>query len=205
MLNIFGEDSKVEKNKQNKIFTTLGASNHVEHDRQVSDFYATDPKSLITLLETGIKLNHKIWEPCCGQGHLSEVLKANGYEVKSTDLVDRGYGTGDVNFLYEYEKWDGDILTNPPYGIAQEIVEHALDLIPEGNKVIMFLKITFLEGKNRRKMFNENPPRNIYVFSERQVCAMNGDFIRYGNGSAVCYAWFEWIKGYKGKPEITWI
>lgn len=204
MLNIFGEDSKVEKGKQNKVFTTLGASNHVGFDRQISDFYATDPKSLITLLETGIKLNHKIWEPCCGQGHLSEVLKANGYEVKSTDLVDRGYGTGDVDFLYEYEKWDGDILTNPPYGIAQKIVEHALDLILEGNKVVMFLKLTFLEGKSRRKMFDENPPKNIYVFSERQVCAMNGDFTQC-DGSAVCYAWFEWIKGYKGKPEITWI
>ena len=207
MKNLFGEEEKdiIKINKERKIFTTLGASNHTDKERQSGDFYATDPKSLITLLNTGIKLNHKIWEPCCGQGHLAETLKQNGYEVKATDIINRGYGSGGVDFLYEYDKWDGDILTNPPYGIAQEIVEHSLSLIPDGNKVVMFFKITFLEGKTRRKMFEENPPRNIYVFSERQICAMNGDFERYGNGSAVCYAWFEWVKGYKGKPELTWI
>ena len=43
-------------------------------------------------------LHNNIWECACGQGHLSEVLKANGYNVKSTDLIDRGYG-GHKTFL----------------------------------------------------------------------------------------------------------
>ena len=140
-----------------------------------------------------------------GGGHLSRVLAENGYDVTSTDLVYRGYGKGNIDFLYDYSKWDGDIVTNPPYKIAHEFIQHALNIIPEGNKVVMFLKIQFLEGKERKKMFIENPPANVYVFSERQICAKNGDFERYGNGSAVCFAWFEWIKGYKGKPQISWI
>lgn len=206
MKNLFGEEEDfTEKNKRKKIFTPLGASNHVDEERQVSDYYATDPNSLVALLETGIEINHKVLEPACGGGHLSEVLIANGYDVTSTDLVYRGYGKGDVDFLYDYTKWDGDIITNPPYKIAQEFVEHSLDIIDEGHKVIMFLKLTFLEGKARHRMFMQNPPVNIYVFSERQLCAKNGDFVRYADGSAVCYAWFEWIKGFKGKPQISWL
>ena len=70
MVNLFGENTEIEKNNYRKIFTTLGASNHTNEERQVSDYYATDPKSLILLLQTGIKLNHKILEPCCGGGSL---------------------------------------------------------------------------------------------------------------------------------------
>ena len=205
METLFGEKRSIEKAKQKKIFTPLGASNHVDFERGAGDFYATHPDSLVALLETGIELNHKIWEPACGTGNLSEVLKANGYEVKSTDIVDRGYGTGGVDFFYETEKWEGDILTNPPYAMAQRFVEHSLELVEEGNKVIMFLKLVFLEGKARRKMFDLNPPKNIYVFSERQVCAKNGDMERYSDGSAICFAWFEWVKGYKGKPQVSWL
>ena len=40
-----------------------------------------------------------IYEPCCGQGHISKVLIENGYNVFSSDLVDRGYGTPRIDFL----------------------------------------------------------------------------------------------------------
>ena len=40
-----------------------------------------------------------IWENCCGEGHLAEPMKARGYEVISTDLIDRGYGRGGVQLL----------------------------------------------------------------------------------------------------------
>lgn len=46
--------------------------------------------------------------------------------------------------------------------MALPILKHCLDIIPEGNKVAMFLKVLFLEGKERKKFFEENPPRYIY-------------------------------------------
>ena len=85
---------------------------------------------------------------------------------------------------------------------------HALDLVNDGNKVYMFLKLTFLEGKARYKdLFSKYPPKVIYVFSERVMCAKNADFegMKAGGGSAVAYAWFVWQKGWKGKPTIEWI
>ena len=128
----------------------------------------------------------------------------------STDLIDRGYGKGGVNFFTSYndkEKWGGDIITNPPYKFALDFVKHSLDIIEDGNKVIMFLKLTFLEGIERGIFFKENPPKEVLVFSKRVLCAKNGEFEKMieGGGSAVAYAWYVWEKGFKGKPTLEWI
>ena len=74
--------------------------------------------------------------------------------------------------------------------------------------VYMFLKLTFLEGKARYKdLFSKYPPKVIYVFSERVMCAKNGRFeeMKAGGGSAVAYAWFVWQKGWQGKTTVEWI
>ena len=84
-----------------------------------------------------------------------------------------------------------------------QFVEQALSMIQEGHKVAMFLKLTFLEGKQRAKLFKENPPIRIWVSSSRLKCAKNGDFEQF-KSSATAYAWFIWEKGYKGYPEIRW-
>lgn len=71
-------------------------------------------------------------------------------------------------------------------------------------KVAMFLKLTFLEGQKRRKMFDKYPPKYVYVFSKRKKCALNGEFEKMGE-SAVAYAWFIWEVGYKGDTIVKWI
>ena len=83
-------------------------------------------------------------------------------------------------------------------------MQKAIDLIPNGNKVAMLLKLQFLEGQARRKFFNENPPKTVYVSSTRLKCAINGDFEKFKSG-AMAYAWFVWVKGFKGDPIIKWI
>lgn len=187
---------------QNSIFKTLGASNHTDKDREQHDYYATDPKAAKLLLE--LETFENILEPSCGEGHLSKVFSDAGINVTSSDLVDRGYGT-QKNF-FDYEEWSGDIITNPPYKYGLEFVEHALKIIPDGNKVAMFLKLQFLEGKRRKKLFETNPPKTLYVSSGRLICAKNADFgsIRKGGGSAVAYGWFVWQKGFNGRTEIVW-
>lgn len=185
------------------IYTTLGASNHVSEERQKHDYYATDPEALELLMELE-SFDRNIWECACGEGHLSEVLKAHGHNVKSTDLIDRGYGEGAVDFLKQTEMFDGDILTNPPYRYAQDFIEKSLELIPEGKRIIMFLKVQFLEGKRRKELFMLNPPEFVYVSSSRLRCAKNGEFEKYGPGGAVAYAWFIWRKGFNGETKIRW-
>lgn len=156
---------------------------------------------LLLELET---FSPNIWECACGEGHLAKVLTAKGYNVIASDLIERGYGFGGVDFLKSTEPFDGDIITNPPYKFAQDFVEHALEVVTGNHKVAMFLKVQFLEGKARRKLFEKHPPRRIYVSSSRLKCAMNGDFERYEKHSAVAYAWFVWEKGYKGNTIVRW-
>ena len=141
------------------VFTTHGASNHSDTERQVNDYYATPPiaTELLCGLET---FSEKILEPCCGGGHISKVLQKHGYIVESFDLIDRGFGKGGVDFLQYNEIVDSDIITNPPYSEAATFVEHAMDIVTDGHKVAMFLKLTFLEGQGRRSLFAKYPPKN---------------------------------------------
>ena len=183
------------------MFKTLGASNHTDHERQAEDYYATEPKATEWLC----KLEHfagPILEPSCGEGHIAKVLMAHGYEVECRDLVNRGFGISGKDFLaIDNTSWQGDIITNPPYKFALEFVRKALAIIPNGHKVAMFLKIQFLEGKARRKLFDSTPPKTVWVSSSRLKCAMNGEFEAVGS-SASCYAWFVWEKGYQGDTVV---
>lgn len=185
------------------VFVTVGASNHSKGERQSEDFYASDPVAAEWLLRLE-NIEGPIWEPCCGGGHLSKVFESHGYEVKSTDLVDRGYGQGGVNFLDpKITEWNGCCITNPPFSIAQEIIEKAIEIIPEGQKVCMFLRVLFLEGQGRRQLFDKYPPERVWVTSRRIVCAKNGDFAS-NTGGAQAYAWYVWTKGYKGETTLKW-
>lgn len=191
-------------------FTCNGASNHSELEREENDYYATEPKAVEMLLEKE-RFAPLIWEPACGEGHISEVLKDWGYDVISSDIINRGYkDTLTIDFLkYSLTKtpiYYGDIITNPPYKYAKEFVEKALEVVPEGNRVAMFLKLTFLESKKRRELFDKYPPRIIYVSSSRLQCAKNGGFDKFknGTGTAIAYAWFIWQKGFKGEPIVRW-
>ena len=146
-----------------------------------------------------------------GGGHLAEVFKKHNKLHKATDLFNRGYGEQEdflnnlnINFNPDYV-YNGDIVTNPPYKYALEFVQQALKIIAEGRKVCMFLKLTFLESKERKEFFKQYPPKKIYVCSGRINCAKDGNFEKYSYATAICFAWFVWEKGYKGYPLIDWI
>jgi hypothetical protein len=191
----------------NSIYKTLGASNHTDEDREVNDYYATEPKAVELLLNIEyFDKSIPVWECACGEGHLSEALKGCGYEVLSTDLIDRGYGDGSIDFLSFNDTYNGNIITNPPYKYAKEFCEHAIEVVEDGCKIAMFLKLQFMEGKARKELFKKYLPMCIYVSSSRLLCAKNGDFnkMREGGGSAVAYAWYIWQKGYTGETVVRW-
>ena len=185
---------------------TIGGNNYTEHERAYRDFYATPPDAVVALLEKEM-FSSMIWEPAAGMLHISKTLENYGYYVFSSDIECRCDGITKMDFLSVDcdEKYKGDIITNPPYSKAEEFVRKALEVIHPGNKVAMLLRIQFLEGIKRRKLFEEYPPYRVYVFSKRIKCAMNGDFKRYNNSGAMSFAWFVWKKGDKEKTVIDWI
>lgn len=192
-----------------KVFTPLGASNHTEQEREPHDYYATDPIAAEWLLKIeDFPKDEPIWECCAGECHLADVFVDNGYSVRKSDIVKRRDDIEQLNFLNpkNSERWNGNIITNPPYSMAYEIIVQALSLIPNDKKVAMFLKVTFLEGKERKRLFEAFPPKTIWVSSSRILCAKNGQFerMKQSGGSAMAFAWFVWRKGYKGDTIVKW-
>ena len=174
-------------------------------ERVDNDFYATPPESTIALLEREV-FEGNILEPCCGQGHISEVLKDNGYSVISNDLVDRGYGEHNEDFLESTDLEADNVITNPPFKYAKEFIEKSLEVT--SGKVAMFCKIQLLEGVARREMFENTPLKTVYVFSKRQNPLRNGSPVDENGkkwASTMCFAWFVWEHGYEGKPTIEWL
>lgn len=206
-LNIFDSFDELKTNKPERaegyrqFCGMLGAHNESTDDRETHDYYATEPIAAEWLCKLE-RLAPDVWEPACGGGHLAKVLEAHGLNVKATDLIDRGYGQGGVNFFQCVHKWHGDIVTNPPYSYAQEFIEHSLDLVEDGALVCMFLKLQFLEGQRRRELFETYPPRTVWVSRSRVQFGKNGDFA--GASSMMATAWYVWEKGYKGSTALRW-
>lgn len=183
-------------------------------EREVNDYYATPKRAVIDLLDR-IKFNDYILEPAVGEGHIDKILKDHGYITYYSDIVHRGYeGTIEVDFLKaDMIGLDVDIVTNPPYRLAQEFIVKSLDVILTGNKVAMLLPLTFLESIKRKQFFEDYPPKYVYVFSKRIACGINGKFTKWNDkkqkevplSSTTCYAWFIYVKGYSGDTIVKWI
>lgn len=176
-------------------------------ERVENDFYATNPKSVEELFENHKIQGSSVWEPAAGQGHISNVLKNHFSEVYSSDLVDRGVGYDQLDFL----QYNGDfrpdwVITNPPFTLAKEFIEKALEVSNKG--VAMFLKIQFLEGIGRKQFLQESPLKHVYVFSKRQPVFRNGEELNEKGkpwATTMCFCWFIWEKDYEGEPIIRWI
>ncbi len=173
-------------------------------EREQNDYYATDPKAMEKLLEYET-FNQNIWEPACGEGNLSKVLKANGYNVYSTDLIDRKYQDKQLDFLESNLLFNGDIITNPPFKYSVEFILKALDSIEYGNKVAMFMKLNYLSGKRRfKEIYSKYPPSKVYIFTGRVDCSKNNKPEGF-KGNGIDYAWFIWEKGTIGATYLKWI
>lgn len=171
-------------------------------DREPDDFYRTPEHATRALLEKE-SFEGTIWEPACGDGAISILL---GKNVISTDLYKRGFGTPHVDFLRcigcpIFPDQINHIITNPPYKLAQEFIEHALKIVD--GKVAMLLKLNFLEGQRRKSFWLTSPLKSVYVFSKR-LSFDKGTEKGKGKG-LLAYAWYVWDKNYEGKATIDWI
>ena len=181
--------------------------------RVENDFYAT-PKNAVEAILNKIKLNGSILEPAAGEGHISSVLKVYYpcSEIVSTDLIHREEKfcvsiQGCIDFLtHQFNRKFDNIITNPPFNLAQEFIKKALCLA--NDKVVIFAKIQLLEGNKRREMFENTPLKYIYVFSKRVNPLRNGAEVDEKGkpwSSTMCFAWFVWEQGYKGEPIVRWL
>jgi len=168
-------------------------------NRPEHDWYPTPPEATEALLAAE-RFEGLVWEPACGDGAICKVLEAHGYEVLATDLIDRGYGQGGHDFLTS-PLTAPNIITNPPFKLAQEFVE--LSLARTTGKVAMLCKLQFLEGAKRKAMFESTPLKAVHVFSKRLTMTRNGTPM--ANSGMIAFAWFVWSHDHKGPATLHWI
>jgi hypothetical protein len=177
--------------------------------RVENDFYATHEDSVRAILEVE-RILYPAWEPACGEGHISKIISSGG-KVYSSDLVNRGYGDGTLDFLNaqtDNSLGVKTIITNPPFNLFQEFLEKALKY-QEVEKIIFFGKLTALEGQKRASFLQKTPLKYVYVFKKRQQPMRNGksndEITGKKMSSTMAFAWFVWEIGYEGEPIIKWI
>ena len=168
-----------------------------------NDLYETSECATLALLRVE-QLPKRIWEPACGRGAIVRVLRAHGHEVLASDLIDYGDPTCFYrrNFLLEHKlpKCCECILTNPPFSLAEEFVEHALELCPY---VIMLLRLAFLESERRSHILDTGSLARIHVFRRRLPMMHRDSWTGPKASSAMAFAWFVWDRGHIGPATIN--
>lgn len=163
---------------------TATLANASADDRRESDFYPTPPDVTVALLEwldLPDPAHHTtIWEPACGDGAMSNVMRGYGFRVVASDIRTEGIdplGTGGKDFLafqpagwrYNLEYVDPMpptmwVITNPPFNLAEEFIRKALATTPN---VAMLLKSQFWHAQSRAKLFGEHPPSAVLPLTWR--------------------------------------
>lgn len=162
--------------------------------RKTDDFYATiDTDVTETLLQHFRFGDRKIHECACGTGEMAEIIKIYGYQVISTDLVDREYGEGGVDFLALKNPMAPVVITNPPFKIANKFIEHGMGIL-KLDAMALLLKSTYFHAARRKTLFDDFPPVAICPLLWRP------DFS--GQGSPTMeFTWFIWKRGFAGHPS----
>ena len=173
-----------------------------KENREKDDFYPTPPFATNALLNAETFVGD-VWEPACGDGAISKVLIDRGFSVKSSDLIDRGYGTPGVDFLLDFKTTAENIITNPPFKHAEEFARHAINIAER--KIAFLCRLAWLEGKARKVMFQETPLSRVLVFSKRVPMLRGGEAMHKGGGGMIAFAWYVWDHEHNGPPTIGWI
>ena len=167
-----------------KSSTMIGGESN-QHGRNSADFYATPPECTAVLLENygGMFRQGRVWEPACGDGAISKVLEGRGYEVVSTDLHDRGYGEGGMNFLTSDCSCQS-IITNPPFHLAAQFIERA---VKKEVPFAMLLKATYWHAAKRNELFNRTRPLAVIAMSWRPAMSPER-----GKSGTMDFIWTVW-------------
>lgn len=183
---------------------TIGAKGYSKYPREANDYYKTDPIAIRLLEKHNLLIDDYYWECACGDGALSKELIRQGYNVYSSDLFDRGYGDAvGVDFLKQKEKFNGSIITNPPFSLLEKFVLKGLELAK--NRLYIFARINTLESQKRYdSIFKNNPPIYVCQFVRRIKCyRTSAPTPKY---SAISYAWFIWDNNDNtGETKIKWL
>ena len=169
--------------------------------RQAYDFYATPLESVYSVLDSfeGITLSDRILEPSAGNGNIIRALRARGFtnRIDAVEIRPEEWehleGIADEVILGDFLSYEPDlgydvIIGNPPYSLAQEFVDKALELLAPGGLLIFLLRTAFLESEKRFSWWQDHPISGLYTLHKRPKFTGKGT-------DATSYSWFVWERG----------
>jgi hypothetical protein len=146
------------------------------------------------------KIPKRVFDPCCGNGAILDVLEAAGRHVSGADVHDYGWrGTIVKDFLANKSDLRGTaIVSNPPYRFAEKFIQKVID---EGSPYhVWLLRLNFLESMRRKPFFESYPPSRIHVSSRRLPQMHRHGWVGTETSSNACYCWMVWQKGAPRSP-----
>lgn len=172
------------------------AMGNLGYERAALDHYPTPAWVTSAVIPALVRMRPdqtRLWEPACGDGAMTKVLTANGYDVISTDLELYGFeGTLKLDFLAPHRTGmhsTRSIVTNPPYGpLAEQFIRQALK-VTEKHKLLvaMILRHEYDCASGRNDLF-EHP-----AFAHQVVLTKRPRWIPDSTGAPRHnYSWFIW-------------
>jgi hypothetical protein len=195
------------KNAAGHAIGTKSASKEERGD----DLYETPIEATRMLLALE-SFSSVVKEPAVGRGAILRPLEASGYEVIIADLVDRGVSTrhGELAAIGDFlqsvagDTAGVDIVTNPPYGIANAFLAHALRE-HKPRKMAALLNANFMfgfEDYDRNFVMSINPPTRVYLNIHRLPTMHRDGWEGNKASSQMNTAWFVWERNDDGSYGI---
>jgi hypothetical protein len=160
------------------------------YQRKERDSYETPPW-VTEALRPHLPPLRMVWEPACGSGAMARVLQAWGLSVIATDIADG------IDFLAQEARPVDAIISNPPYALAQEFIEHALRLT---KVVAMLLRTDFDHARTRQHLFS-----GCSAFAKKLVLTKRIVwFDAPGAAPSFNHAWYIWDWNHQGPPTLAY-
>lgn len=179
-----------------------------EYERKERDLYETPEWVTEALLPHLSRWRRNaVWEPAAGTGKIARVLAKQFDTVFQWDISGEGLASGGLvaDFL-DFEEAPDEfeaIITNPPYELATEFCERALNLTePNGGAVAMLLRTDFDHARSRAHLFRENPAFSKKVVLMRRIVWFVEDDGKPKASPSFNHAWYIWDHRHIGPPTI---
>ena len=169
--------------------------------RATDDWYA-EPAWCVDLLLDREPFASSVWDPCAGSGNIPQRCLARGITAIGSDIADRGYGCAGLDFFSVEMVTPTSIVSNPPYDVLQEFIDHALKI--STGKVAVIARIAFLASVRRKVWFESGPLARVWVMSRRPSMPPGGTDVP-AKGGSVDYAWFVFDRTVIGPPTFGWL
>lgn len=184
----------------------MSATNRNGRKRAEADFYETPHDIISSFIDAWEDAPNfaglRILDPCSGgrQAMSGQILKMPPYahvlrrygatNVSTIDIRQESAAQVKQDYLQMPKTPEFDlVISNPPFSLAREFVEHSLENTVKGGYVVFLLRLNILGSQRRHEWWQDRIPFAIYVHSKRPRF--------FGGGSdATEYAHFVWKKGY---------